>query len=82
MAIEVRGHAFEVRRSRLRLRECVHYDGRLVSRRRFVGGGTHHFWVVVAGRAERYEIDTAPELLGRIKAIRRSSGTIYRGDLP
>ena len=78
MSIEVRGHAFKVRRGRLRFREIVLYDGRQVSRRRFVGGGTHLFRAVEAGREERYELDTAPELPGRIKAIRRSSATIYR----
>ena len=61
MVIEIRGHTFEVRRGRLRVRECVLYDGNVVSRRRFVGGGTHHFWVNEAGREERYEIDTSPE---------------------
>ena len=78
--MQVRGHAFEVRRGRLRFWERVLYDGREVSRRRFVGGGTHHFWVVEAEREERYEIDTAPEHPGRIKAIRRSSATVYRSD--
>jgi hypothetical protein len=80
MAIEVWGHTFAVRRGRLRLWERVLYDGRQVSRRRFGGGGTHRFSVVEAGRPERYEIDTAPDQLGRIKAIRRSSATVYRGD--
>ena len=78
MPIEVRGHAFAVRRGRLRFRESVFYDGRRVSRRRFVGGGTHRFRAVEAGREERYELDTAPEVPGRIKAIRRSSATLYR----
>jgi hypothetical protein len=79
MTIEARGHLFAVRGGRLRLWERVFCDGRLVSRRRFVGGGTHQFWVNEAGRPERYEVDTAPRHHGRIKAIRRSSGTVYRG---
>jgi hypothetical protein len=76
--IEVRGHTFEVRRNRLGWRERLFYDGRVVSHKR--RGGTHHFWVREAGRGERYEVDAARGYRGRIKAIRRSSGTVYRGD--
>jgi len=72
MIIECAGHQLRISRERLCWHEVLRYDGRVVSKRRFLRGGTHVFWVMENYRETRYEVETVSLWRARIGTVRRN----------
>jgi hypothetical protein len=70
------GHAFEVRIERLCWQQALRYDGRVVSKRRIMRGGTHVFWVMEGLAEIRYEVETQAGWRPRIIAVRRNGASL------
>jgi len=82
MVVEVAEHRFEVRHGRFGLGDAVLYDGLAVAERRPFSERTVPFWVMEAGKEIRYEVDTAPQVPGRIAAIRRNGREVFLAPPP
>ncbi len=74
--MECVGHQLRISLERLCWHEALRYDGRVVSKRRLFGGGTHVFWVVENNREIRYEVETVSTWRARIVAVRRNGQVV------
>lgn len=71
------GHQLSVRIQLFGWKEILFCDGLVVSRRRFLRGGTHVLWVSEAGQPARYEVDTRSGWQAKVVAVRRNGRPVF-----
>jgi hypothetical protein len=80
VTILINGHQIEVENT-WSAKEIVRYDGRVVSERRSIWGGSHFFQVHEDGNLIQYEVTFNPSFLERITiVIRRNGAIIFSSD--
>ncbi len=80
VTILINGHQIEVENT-WSAKEIVRYDGRVVSERRSIWGGSHFFQVQEDGHLVNYEVTFNPTFIERVAiVIRRDGNIIFSSD--